>query len=127
MELQLKSKEEFATAYDMALAGGLKKYLKKFVVVQPGDWPSQFYDRQIVYEYVTRQTQNFQINSGNTTANGPTSSTPRQPMLNVPAPSITSVVPTMGPLHISLNSREHIFMSFKPLFRKVYLSPFPKM
>ena len=31
MELQLKSKEEFATAYDMALAGGLKKYLKKFV------------------------------------------------------------------------------------------------
>jgi hypothetical protein len=125
MELQLKSKEEFATAYDMALAGGLKKYLKKFVVVQPGDWPSQFYGRQIVYEYVTRQTQNFQINSGSITSNGPTSSTPRQPMLNVPAPSITSVVPTMGPLHISLNSREHIFMSFKPFFKKVYCHLFP--
>lgn len=28
MELQLKSKEDFATAYDMILTSGLKKYLK---------------------------------------------------------------------------------------------------
>ena len=107
MELQLKSKE------GMAFAGGFKKYLKKFVVVQPGDWPSQFYGRQIIYEYVTRQTQNFQINAGSSTSNNPTMPCP--PQLNVPAPSITSIVPTMGPLHISLNSREHIF-KFQTIF-----------
>ncbi len=123
MELQLKSKEAFATAYDIALAGGLKKYLKKFVVLQPGDWPSQFFGRQIIYEHVTRQTQRFQVNSGSSTSNGPTMPCP--PPLNVPAPSITSVVPIMGPLHISLNSREHIFMSFKPFFKKVYSYIFP--
>ncbi len=92
--------------------------MKKFVVLQPGDWPSQFYGRQIIYEHVTRQTQRFQVNSGSSTSNRPTMPCP--PPLNVPAPSITSVVPIMGPLHISLNSREHIFMSFKPFFKKVY-------
>ena len=39
VELQLKSKDDFATAYDIALDAGLKQYLKKFVVIQPGDWP----------------------------------------------------------------------------------------
>ena len=125
MELQLKSKEDFATAYDIALAGGLKKYLKKFVVVQPGDWPSQFYGRQVVYEYVPRQTQCLSINANCGPGTSASSPMPCPPPLNVPAPSITSVVPTMGPLHISLNSREHVFMSFKPFFKKVYSHLFP--
>ena len=31
----------------------------------------------------------------------------------------------MGPLHISLNSREHIFITFKPFFKKIYSHLFP--
>ena len=40
-------------------------------------------------------------------------------------PSILSIVPTIGPLHISLNSREHIVNSFYPFFKSVYHSIFP--
>ena len=35
-------------------------------------------------------------------------------------PSILSIVPTIGPLHISLNSREHIVNSFHPFFKSVF-------
>ena len=41
-ELQLKSKEGFAAAIDIAIGSGLKQYLKKFVVVQPGVGPASF-------------------------------------------------------------------------------------
>ena len=40
-------------------------------------------------------------------------------------PSILSIVPTIGLLHISLNSREHIVNSFHPFFKSVYQSIFP--
>ena len=43
VELRLKSKAEFNTAYDVAMHTGLAAYLKKFIVFQPGDWPCQFY------------------------------------------------------------------------------------
>ena len=33
--------------------------------------------------------------------------------------SILSVIPMIGPLHISLNSREHIVSSFHPFFKTV--------
>ena len=83
IELQLKSKEGFATAYDIALAGGLKDYLKRFVVVQPGDWPSQFYGRQIIYEYLKLEAQRR---------------SQKNLQMNILSPSITSIIPTMGPL-----------------------------
>ena len=40
-------------------------------------------------------------------------------------PSILSIVPTTGSLHISLNSREHNVNSFQPFFKSVYQSIFP--
>ena len=40
-------------------------------------------------------------------------------------PSILSIVPTIGPLHISLNSREDIVSSFHLFFKSVYQSIFP--
>lgn len=47
--LQLKSKHDFDAAYDVALSAGLGDYVRRFVVIQPGDWPCQFYCRQIIY------------------------------------------------------------------------------
>ena len=51
-ELTLKSKNDFAAAFDAILSTKLADYmyLKEFLVFQPGDWPAQFYSRQIVYE-----------------------------------------------------------------------------
>ena len=40
-------------------------------------------------------------------------------------PCILSVIPTIGPLHISLNSREHVVNSFHPFFKMVYEKLFP--
>ena len=48
VELQLKSKEDFNTAYDIALCAGLGDYAKKFIIFQPGDWPCQFYCSQLI-------------------------------------------------------------------------------
>lgn len=50
IELRLKSKADFDAAYDVIMSTGLAAYIKKFLVFQPGDWPCQFYSRQIIYE-----------------------------------------------------------------------------
>ena len=43
VELRLKSKHDFDAAYDVALSAGLGDYMRKFTVIQPGDWPCQCY------------------------------------------------------------------------------------
>ena len=48
--LTLKSKDDFSAAFDIVLSTNLAEYLKRFLVFQPGDWPAQFYSRQIIYE-----------------------------------------------------------------------------
>ena len=50
LELTLKSKNDFAAAFDVILGTSLAEYLQQFLIFQPGDWPAQFYRRQIVYE-----------------------------------------------------------------------------
>ncbi|PFX18854.1 hypothetical protein AWC38_SpisGene16764 [Stylophora pistillata] len=143
VELRLKSKGDFDTAYDVAMSTGLAAYLKKFTVFQPGDWPSQFYCRQIIYESLKKfvsshpgfsdippqqefipsdhSSYSFPMTSG-TTDNLLNNSLPQE----TSQPSILSIVPTIGPLHISLNSREHIVNSYHPFFKKIYETIFPR-
>jgi len=45
---------------------------------------------------------------------------------NTSQPSILSVVPTIGPLHISLNSREHVVNSYQLFCKTVYEAIFPR-
>ncbi|XP_028410469.1 uncharacterized protein LOC114533084 [Dendronephthya gigantea] len=113
VELQLKSKDGFSQAYKIAMPSGLSAYLKKFIIIQPGDWPCQFYCRQLVYESLShcQEPTDYQEHESSTST--------------VEIPAITSLIPTMGPLHISLNSREDIFESFKPFFNQVYNHLFP--
>lgn len=118
VELRLKSKGDFDTAYDVAMSTGLAAYLKKFTVFQPGDWPSQFYCRQIIYESLKKfvsshpgfsdippqqefipsdhSSYSFPLTSG-TTDNLLNNSLPQE----TSQPSILSIVPTIAPLHIS--------------------------
>ena len=137
VELQLKSRQDFTAAYDIALSSGLKEYLKKFVIIQPGDWPCQLYCRQSVYQSLPSRFQPSETQAGSSyeaeTDHSYTLLTPKKHCsynfsVNTPdsISPITSIVPMLGPLHISLNSREHVFISFRPFFANVYHFLFPK-
>ena len=124
VELQLKSKENFKQAFDIVLNTNLKFYMEKVILLQPDDWPGQFFSRQLVYEHVTHyiqlmttteQQQNMEI------ANGKSTHDQHCLTLNPPmshkitsVPPMASVIPIIGPLHISLNSKEHVLLSFHP-------------
>ena len=49
VQLSLKSYDDFSSAIQILLGSGLSLYLEQFVVPIIGDWPCQFYSRQIVY------------------------------------------------------------------------------
>ena len=123
VELQLKSKDGFSQAYDTVVASGLADYLKKFVIIQPGDWPCQFYCRQLIYESLTQYQQSSAASQQEHQSSSNTVENCNSRSDQIPA--ITSLIPTMGPLHISLNSREDIFHTFRPFFNQVYSYLFP--
>ena len=94
VELQLKSKDNFKQAFDIILKISIKPYMQKYILLQPGDWPSQFHSRQIVNEHITnyiRQQQNMATGNDN-------SNNDQRPLLfHQPLPSTTtSPVPPMA-------------------------------
>ena len=130
-------------AYDVAMHTGLAAYLKKFIVFQPGDWPCQFYCGQIMYKSLNNfvnshpgfsdaPLQQDTIFTDHSSYSFPMTSGTTDNLLNNSLPqatsqsSILSLVPTIGPLHISLNSREHIVHSYHPFFKTVYETIFPR-
>ena len=130
VELQLKSRNDFDAAYDIVINAGLGDYMQKFVVIQPGDWPCQFYCRQIIYhclkKFIGFTPMSARVNEEHSLHDHSTYSYPsiagsdREESLEVnltSQPCILSVIPTIGPLHISLNSREHVVNSFHPFFQ----------
>ena len=48
VEQPLKSKENFQSAMDIA-SDALKVYIKEYAALLPGDWPTQFHLRKVVY------------------------------------------------------------------------------
>ena len=133
-ELQLKSKQDFATALNILQTTAMKEYLKRYSLLMPGDWPSQFYIRQNVYseirssspktsykyeidhrtdslkhnfhEYGSNENQNVHIYFGNGTK-----------LFTKP---IEAIVPCIGPLHISLNAREDVMANFHTFLKYLY-------
>lgn len=148
VELQLKSQEGFATAYDIALSTGLRAYMKKFIVIQPGDWPCQFYCRQLVYKKLAASQEVFEHHKDHTYAKLPgniinsskiptsdhtyvfemnsNEQTAKSLVRSTNRPLYASIIPTIGPLHISLNSREHLLLNFHPFFKSLYEFLFPR-
>ena len=134
VELQLKSKHDFDAAYDVALSAGLGDYVR-LVVIQPEDWPCQFYCRQIIYRCLKKFTRHspergdFPADSNMVVSHNHSSySFPSTTAYTVNCfthnmtsqPSLLSIVSTIGPLHTSLNSREHVVSSFHPFFKYLY-------
>ncbi len=84
--MPLKSYEDILVAFNHMLSNGLEIYLQKFLAPFMGDWPTQFFMRQLVYN-----------------------------LAEVSLPDICqNVVPLIGPLHISLNSRECVLTFSTP-------------
>ena len=73
------------------VTSGLEIYLKDFIALFVGDWPMQFLIRQLVY-----------------------SCAPSAPA------ALKNVVPLIGLLHISLNSREGVLLNFHGVFADLY-------
>ena len=96
LELPLKSCDNVLTAVKRILSSGLEIYLDKFVAPFVGDWPMQFFARQLVY------------------SNSPCSA------------ALKNAIPLIGPLHISLNARECILLIFHEIFADLYKFIFGK-
>ena len=97
IELPLKSLDDVLTAVNKVLSSGLNKYLSQFIAPFIGDWPMQFFIRQLVHS--------------------------NSPM--VPA-TLKNVIPLIGTLHISLNARECVLLLFHELFADLYAFSFWK-
>ena len=82
----------------MYLATPLQEYLQPFDILIPGDWPSQFYQRQLAYN---------------------------EPPGDLGAP-FKNTVATMGPLHVSLNGQENVVLKFIDFFKPFYHHLFGK-
>ena len=91
LELPLKSYDAFLEALSHMMENGLSEYLDEYCVPFIGDWPAQFYVRQIIYSNAE----------------------------NLPAQR-KNIVPLLGPLHISLNARECVVMNFHAVFDELY-------
>jgi len=103
----------------------MSDYYKKFLVIQPGDWPAQFYSRQIIYETL----QKYYRSSSDTLLGTPIPTdheytTPfnsgyrqwetveESPAHINSQPAILSLIPCIGPLRISLSGRGTVFKDF---------------
>ena len=109
-------------------------YLKSyFFFPQPGDWPSQLYTRQTVCETLQKfYHKNCAKTFTSTTDHSYHMASYTAHSSYVPAnhnsspPSILSLIPCIGPLHVSLNGREMLFNDFSPFSANIYEQLFPK-
>ena len=92
IEIPLKGFENFLKAACHAKEQGLGSYLEQFVCPQPGDWPAQFYMRQV---------QNYASK-------------------NKSLHPLSNIIPFLGPLHIQRNARECVCLLNISFFKRVY-------
>lgn len=98
LKLPLKSSDDLLFAFKDMLCNGLEIYLNDFVAPFMGDWPMQFFMRQLVYN-----------------------------LSKVALPTVCeNVVPLIGPLHILLNLRECVVLKFHQFFADLYSFLFGK-
>ena len=91
IKLPVKSCEDALVAINKMLTSGLDIYLNHFVGIFVGDWPMQFFIRQLVYSNAASISK-----------------------------ELKNVVPLIGPLHISLNARECVLLNFHQVFADLY-------
>ena len=142
VELTLKSKDDIDAAFDIVLRTDLLEYLKHFLLPQPGDWPAQFYPRQVIFETLQKHHKYTEASSAPQSQPQLTSAAAHSDhsytlsyhsgpekenaTVNSDQPAILSLIPCIGPLHISLNGQETLFDEFIDLFEIIYTKLVPK-
>jgi len=79
----------------------IKEYLQKNIIVVPCDFPGQKYIRKLIVKKIFNENNNI----------------PNE---------ISNMVPFLGPLHVSLNTREACFLKFHAFFNKLHIEVFNK-
>jgi hypothetical protein len=101
LEGSLHSTEEYISVIQLIInIPELYAYLEKNVLAAPMDYPEQKNIRRAVVHHMIEGEES-----------------------NVP-PQILNIVPFIGPLHVSLNSRETVFLVNYDFFEKMYHSIF---
>ena len=116
VELSLESKDDFDAAFDIMLSTNLLEYLKHFLLPQPGDWPAQFYSRQVIYETLQKYNKYTEASAAPQSQPQSTSAAAHSDhsytlsyhsgpekenaTVNSDQPAILSLMPRLGPLHI---------------------------
>ena len=103
VEGSLHSTEDYVKALNNLLdVPELKSYLEQYVLPTPMDYPGQFYVRRAISSC---------LNSGN--------------RFNL-SPLLLHIIPMIGPLHVSLNSRETVVKLNHAFFNKLYCEVYGK-
>ena len=134
----LKSKENFESALSFLENSSLARYMSEFVVFFPGDWPSQYYLRQIVYSRcnferpLARKPPQPLCHLDRTNKEDHIySSTPFAFSLNESDKHCCktfeqAAIPMIGPLHIALNAKEDLMLTFHEFFKYFYENLIPR-
>ncbi|GET64460.1 hypothetical protein GLOIN_2v1830060 [Rhizophagus irregularis DAOM 181602=DAOM 197198] len=111
IELDLKNTKNYIQAANTFLRlPETKEYLKMFVIPFPADFPGQLFIRRAV-------TKRLKMEAG----------TEPEPELESSIPKeIMHLVPFLGPLHVSLNTRESVMIIFHSFFDYMYKIVFNK-
>ena len=104
LKLPLISTENYETALSVVTNSKLKEYCSQFLVLMPGDYPSQFHPRKIIFNLLKQYLN--------------------QPEQNTAVSPLLSIIPMIGPLHIDLNSDEDLVLNYIPLLKQVYEAVF---
>ncbi|RIB25350.1 hypothetical protein C2G38_2031103 [Gigaspora rosea] len=98
----LKGVEDYTKALQIVYnQESMQEYLSNHVIPIVADWPGQFFIRKAIAHQLLLNNEIIPL-------------------------FVTSFLPIMGPLHVSLNSRELVYKKNSPLFNKIYKGIFGK-
>ena len=140
-ECKLKSVGDYQKALELLFRSKVSEYASAFALFILGDWPTQFYLRQIAYSRLGQHTDSTKVtarqhheqfsDSDHTySLNSPAQASTRQvkqiSSISNDISLALSVIPMLGALHISLNAQENVIRMYHPLMKFLYENIFPK-
>ena len=152
-ECRLKNVDDYRRALGYLFTNRITEYASNYALFVLGDWPTQYYLRQLVYHHLTPPKTHSvsrdcyasaiqdhmydismahqlnhgesHITTGDQEAEEQQSEAGPQSTHYVDTLPFLSIIPTLGALHISLNSQENVLAMYHPFMKYLYDSIFP--
>ena len=147
-ECRLRNVEDYRRALGYLFTNRITEYASYFALFVLGDWPTQYYLRQIVYQHLTPPITSYisrdfyapaiqdnvydismaQVNHDQSQVISEELDAEQQPS-EAENLAFLSTIPTLGALHISLNSQENVLAMYHPFMKYLYesISPHSKL